>query len=234
MDLPPLHDAVLIRRYKRFLADVELADGCRVTAHCPNTGSMLSCWQPGAPVQLWYSDSPRRKLAWTLERIDMGGGWIGINTHRVNGVIAEAAAAGRLVGFEQLTEVGQELPLQSDDGERSRIDLLLSNQQDKVLVEVKNATYLEDAVVRFPDAVSVRAVKHLRLLQQQVAKGRRAAILFAVNRPEGEVFSPADAIYPAYGKALREAVERGVEACAVRIVHGRCSITTGARVPVLL
>lgn len=234
MELPPLHDGLLIRRYKRFLADVELADGSRVTAHCPNTGSMLSCLKPGAPVQLWRSDSPRRKLAWTLERIDMGGGWIGINTHRVNDVIAEAAAAGRLAGFERFPEVQREIRLQGNDGERSRIDLRLANGKERVLVEVKNATLLDGGVVRFPDAVSIRAVKHLKLLREQVASGQRAAILFAVNRAEGEAMGPADAIDPAYGKALRQAAVDGVEVCAVRLVHGRQHIDAGAWVPVIL
>ena len=93
MKLPPLQEGRILNRYKRFLADIELPDGRVVTAHCPNTGSMLGCWEPGAPVQLSHSENPRRKLAWTLERVDMGGGWIGVNTSRTNAVVAEAVGA---------------------------------------------------------------------------------------------------------------------------------------------
>ena len=96
MRLPPLVDGRILRRYKRFLADIELADGAIVTAHVPNTGRMTRCWMPGAPVQLSHSDDPRRRLAWTLERVDMGQGWIGVHTGRPNAVLAEGIAAGRI------------------------------------------------------------------------------------------------------------------------------------------
>ncbi|HHH39013.1 MAG TPA: DNA/RNA nuclease SfsA, partial [Sedimenticola sp.] len=94
MQLPPLTAARMIRRYKRFLADVELADGSLLTVHCPNTGSMKGCWAPGAPVEISFSDNPKRKLAWTLERVDMGGGWVGVHTGRTNAVVAEAIREG--------------------------------------------------------------------------------------------------------------------------------------------
>ena len=94
MELPPLTNGRILKRYKRFLADIELPDGSQVTAHCPNTGSMLGCWAPDAPVQISHSDNPKRKLAWTLERVDMGNGWIGVHTGRTNGVVEEAIRAG--------------------------------------------------------------------------------------------------------------------------------------------
>ncbi len=94
MKLPPLTNGIILKRYKRFLVDVEFEDGVCVTAHCPNTGSMRRCWKPGARVQLSYSDNPRRKLAWTLERVDMGAGWIGVHTGRSNPVIGEGLRAG--------------------------------------------------------------------------------------------------------------------------------------------
>ncbi|MES9956115.1 MAG: sugar fermentation stimulation protein SfsA, partial [Sedimenticola sp.] len=114
MLLPPLTRGRIIKRYKRFLADVVLDDGSQVTAHCPNTGSMRGCWEPDAPVQLSHSDNPKRKLAWTLERVDMGKGWVGVNTARTNAVVAEAVIEGKvpsLAGYEQLKrEVKFEVP----------------------------------------------------------------------------------------------------------------------------
>ncbi len=126
MQLPPLTNGRILRRYKRFLADVELDDGTLVTAHCPNTGRMTGCWVAGAAVQLSFSNNPKRKLAWTLERVDMGMGWVGVNTARTNSVVAEAILAGRvpsLVGYRKLQrEVRFSLP----GHPASRLDLQLS------------------------------------------------------------------------------------------------------------
>jgi sugar fermentation stimulation protein A len=220
MQLPPLTGGHILRRYQRFLADVELDDGRRVTAHCPNTGSMRSCWAPGAPVQLSHSDDPARKLPWTLERVDMGGGWIGVHTGRVNGVVAEAIAAGRvgpLAGYRRLRrEVAFEVP----DLPRGRLDIgLYDGPGADALVEVKSVTLLDDACLRFPDAVSERARKHLDLLLAATRQGRRGVVLFALNRPEGDCFAPAAAIDPAYARRLAEVSGAGVEALALRIRH---------------
>jgi sugar fermentation stimulation protein A len=234
MDLPRLYDGHILARYKRFLADVQLAAGATVTAHCPNTGSMHGCWRPGAPVQLSRSSDPRRKLAWTLERVDMGAGWIGVNTHRVNSVIAEAAEAGRLPGLERLRRVNREVRVPFPQGASSRLDLLLEGEGCRAYVEVKNTTLLDDGRLCFPDAVSVRARKHLEALQALAAAGSRAVILFALNRPEGSAFAPADAIDPGYGRALRQTVAEGVEVLALRLVHGARSISVARPVPVEL
>ena len=234
MDLPPLQNGHILRRYKRFLADVELAGGGIVTAHCPNTGSMRSCWQPGAPVQLSRSSDPRRKLAWTLERVDMGAGWVGVNTHRVNAVIAEAAKAGRLPGLERLRTVRREVRVPGLDGASSRLDLLLEGDGASAYLEVKNTTLLEDGLLRFPDAVSLRARKHLLALEALLAAGFRAVILFALNRPEGSAFTPADSIDPEYGRALRHAAGAGVEVLALRVRHGARTISADHPVAVEL
>ena len=234
MMLPDLSRGTILRRYKRFLADVDLDDGRSVTAHCPNTGSMKTCWEPGVPVELSFTDAPHRKLPWTLERVDMGAGWVGVNTHRVNAVIAEAAAHGLLPGFETMRDVNREVPVAAPDNERARLDLLLKGSDAPVYVEVKNATLLEGDLVRFPDAVSARASKHMQVLRGLVAAGHRALILFAVNRPEGAAMAPADDIDPDYGKALRAAVADGVEVLALRLDHDRCSIQVGAALPLAL
>ncbi len=220
MQLPPLTSGRIIKRYKRFLADVELEDGTLVTAHCPNTGTMKSCWEPGAPVQLSFSDNPKRKLAWTLERVDMGRGWLGVNTHRSNGIIAEGIEHGlipELAGYDQLR---REVKFELEGHPTARFDLLLSEGTGAdAYVEVKNATLLDGDYIRFPDAVSERGRKHLDLLLEAVRLGYRGVVLFAVNRPEGSCFAPAQAIDPAYAERLREVVAEGVEALAIRIRH---------------
>jgi len=232
MQLPPLTDGRILRRYQRFLADVELLDGRVVTAHCANTGSMQSCWEAGAPVQLSHSDNPRRKLAWTLERIDMGGGWIGVNTLRVNAVVAEGIAAQRLPQLAGYGVMQREVPFCASGLPRGRLDLRLSQgKAPDALVEIKNVTLLQDAELRFPDAVSLRARKHLDLLAAAYRQGLRAVVLFALNRPEGERFAPAAGIDRDYAERLCEVSRAGVEVIAVRLHHGRDSITLGGGVP---
>ncbi|MGD8587905.1 MAG: DNA/RNA nuclease SfsA [Chromatiales bacterium] len=234
MQLPPLTNGIIQRRYKRFLADVELEDGQMVTAHCPNTGSMRSCWRPGALIQVSHSDNPRRKLAWTLERVDMGQGWIGVHTGRTNSVIGEGLRQGTieaLVGYRHVRgEVvcpGLELP-------RTRFDFLLTEGDGPdAWVEVKNVTLYEGRCLQFPDAVTERGRKHLEGLAQLSRQGLRAVMIYALNRPEGSCFSPADAIDPAYGMTLRRVVqEAGVEVLALRIRHSTQSMEVAESVEV--
>ncbi len=233
MRFASLTNGRILRRYQRFLADVELEDGRVVTAHCPNTGSMRTCWEPGAAVQISHSDNPRRKLPWTLERVDMGGGWIGVNTGVVNAIIAEAVREGRveaLAGYERLR---REVTLDLPGWPRGRLDLgLYDGPREDVLVEIKNVTLLDGGAVRFPDAVSERARKHLDLLLAARDRGWRAMILFAVNRPEGEYFAPARDVDPEYALRLAQVTAGGVEAMALRIRHENDGASAGALVPV--
>ena len=235
MQLPPLFDGRILRRYKRFLADVELADGACVTAHVPNTGSMATCWEPGAPVQVSYSDNARRKLAWTLERVQMGAGWVGVHTGRTNPVIAEAIAGERVTRLLGYGRLQREVSYAPAGQQRGRIDLLLSaGSGADALVEVKNVTLLDGEHVRFPDSVSLRGRKHLDLLRTAVEEGYRGVILFAVNRPEGNCFAPAWGIDPAYAERLLDVVEAGVEALAVRIRHAADGMEAGECLPLYL
>lgn len=235
MQLPPLVSGRILRRYKRFLADVELDDGRTVTAHCPNTGSMRTCWEPGAPVQLSHSDNPRRKLAWTLERVDMGGGWIGVNTGLANAVIAEGIAAGQVASLGGYARLRREITLDLPDLPRGRLDIgLYEGSNPDALVEVKNVTLLENGRLRFPDAVSERGRKHLDLLLAAHERGWRAVILFALNRPEGTCFEPAADIDPAYALRLTQVVAGGVEALAVRIQHDAAGLRVNGTVAVRL
>jgi sugar fermentation stimulation protein A len=223
MRLPPMTSGRMVRRYKRFLADVELSDGILVTAHCANTGSMEGCWAPGAPVELSHSDNPRRKLAWTLERIDMGDGWIGVNTLRVNAIVAEGISLGRIKPLAGYRNIRSE-PVMDFGSGRSRLDLLLAAADGDCLVEVKNATLLRDGVIQFPDAVTTRGRKHLDMLAHAAMLGYRACLVFAINRPESTRFRPADATDPAYASRLFEVMTQGVEVIVVKLVHGRQAI----------
>ncbi|MGD2081572.1 MAG: DNA/RNA nuclease SfsA [Chromatiales bacterium] len=233
MHLPPLTDGVILRRYKRFLADVDLGGGRVVTAHCPNTGSMQGCWAPGAPVQLSRSASPTRKLPWTLERVDMGAGWVGVNTGRVNAVVGEALAGGALCGLGGYARVRREVACSLDGHPAARLDLKLEEGgAADAWVEVKNVTLLDGDRVRFPDAVSKRARRHLDLLAALVERGERGVMVFAVNRPEGNCFSPAGAIDPGYAEALHRVCAAGVEALAVRIVHTADAMVAAGGLPV--
>lgn len=232
MRYPPLVSGRLLRRYQRFLADVTLDDGRQVTAHCPNTGSMKTCWQPDAPVQLSASTNPNRKLAWTLERIDMGQGWIGVNTGLVNGVVAAGIRAGRIPALAGYGELRREVTLDWPGLPRSRLDLgLYQGPGADTLVEIKNVTLLDGECLRFPDAVSERGRKHLDLLAEAHRRGWRSLILFALNRPEGSCFGPAWDIDPAYAKRLQEVAAQGIEVLPIRLRHGDQDVEVAEQVP---
>lgn len=212
MKLPdPLTEGRLVRRYKRFLADVELADGTVVTAHTANTGSMQQCAVPGQAVLLSRSDNPKRKLAWSWELVKVNGHWVDINTHRANRVVEEALRNGLVREFQGYA-VHPEFPFA-----KSRIDFMLQGPKEKVLLEVKNVTLCcEPGVACFPDAVTTRGQKHLHDLTEARQAGWRSVIFFLVQRGEAESFKPADAIDAEYGRLLRTAVNSGVEAFAYR------------------
>ncbi len=203
-----LTEGILIRRYNRFLADVRLNDDTVITAHCPNSGSMKTCKEPGWKVLLSRSDNPKRKLKYTWEMVHNGKCWIGINTMVPNRIAVEAIQSGVI---PELSGYG-DLKTERRYGENSRIDILLSEGDRHCYVEVKNVTLVEsDGYYKFPDAVTTRGRKHLQELMDMVNKGRRAMMLFVIQRNDGTIFKPAVDIDPLYGKTLREAYERGVE-----------------------
>lgn len=209
---PPI-EGRLRSRYKRFFADVELPGGERITAHCPNTGSLLGCLRAGSPVWLRDSRNPQRKLRYTWQAIRVGRSWVNVDTNLPNRVVAEAVAAGRvpqLAGYDRLR---REVPY----GRSSRIDLLLEKEgAPACYVEVKSTTLTEGRAALFPDAVTERGRKHLHELVETVRSGARAVQFFFVNRRDVDVFRPADVIDPSYGEALREAHAAGVEVLAWR------------------
>ncbi len=229
----PLVGGRLVKRYKRFLADVVLDDGTELTAHCPNTGSMLGCQAPGSRVWLSRSDNPKRKYAYTWELVEVDGGvLVGINTGRSNALVREAVEAGvirELGGYEAIRgEVRY-------GSEGSRVDFLLSGASGECYVEVKNVTAaVADGVALFPDAVSARGTKHLRELMGAVrSEQRRAVLCFCVQRTDVTEVRPADHIDPEYGRTLREAIAAGVEAVAYRARMGADAVALEAPVPVV-
>lgn len=226
MQLPPLVNGRILNRYKRFLADVVLESGETITAHCPNTGSMKGCWEPQAPVQLSVSDNPKRKYRYTLERVDMGAGWVGVNTMRVNPVVCEGIRAGAVAELAGYSALKTEPAFNAEGHAGSRFDAALLDEDDQpqAYVEIKNTTLFDGDIISFPDAVTERGRKHLNLLEIAVSRGHRAVILFAVNRPEGQWFEAAADIDPQYAETLAEVCDAGVEAIVVRLVHGPESI----------
>lgn len=219
--VPLFTRARLIRRYKRFLADVVFDDGARTTVHCPNTGSMLGCDVPDSVVWLSRSDNPKRKypLTWEIVETDTGVP-VGINTNRSNRLVREAIEAGVIVELAGYPRIQSEVTV----GEgRSRIDFLLSGGQElkDCYVEVKNVTATaRDGIAVFPDAVSLRGSKHLRELSGLVGLGYRAVLCFCVQRDDVAEVRPAEAIDPVYAATLREAVAAGVELIAYRAKVG--------------
>ena len=198
----------LIQRYKRFLADVQLEDGSLVTAHCTNTGSMKTCWEPGERVLLETATNPERKLKFTWLAVERPGGWVGVETGMPNRVVAEAARRDALPGLAGLHNVRTEVKYGS---ERSRIDVLALDGTDRqVFIEVKNTTLKEGSWALFPDAVTERGTKHLRELQGMVREGHRAAIAFFVHRTDVDRFDAAREIDPVYAAELDRAAHSGV------------------------
>ena len=197
---------ILVKRYKRFLADVQLDDGTVVTAHCTNSGTMKSCLENGAAVFLSPVNDPSRKTRFTWEMIEINGGWVGINTANPNKLAFEAIRDGAIPGMEHYTHVQREV--QFGD---SRFDLFAENETEKCFAEVKNVTLKEGKYALFPDAVTTRGQKHLKTLMEVKKQGMRAVMLYIIQRTDVEIFAPAAAIDPGYARLLKEAAGAGVE-----------------------
>lgn len=213
MQFRPLCEGRLLRRYKRFLADVELADGAVITAHCPNTGAMTGCVEEGATVWLSRSNEPKRKYAHTWELVATSRGLACIHSALANKVVREAIEAGRIPGLEGYPEVRSEVKY----GANSRADLLLAGPAGRVFVEVKAVTLCADGGQGlFPDAVSERGRKHLLELQTVLDAVTRSALVFCVFHEGINRVSAAGEIDPAYRDALALAQAAGVEVLAWR------------------
>ena len=204
----PLAPGRLIRRYKRFLADVELENGEKALAHCPNSGSMLSCLEDMAPVMLTPSDNPKRRTAYTWEMIFINGGWLGVNTLVPNKLMVRAAELKAHPIFGRVAKVRPEVKV----SEHSRLDLACELEDGgRLFCEVKNVTLMQNGLARFPDAKTQRGAKHLAELISLREKGHRAAMLYVVQRGDTGAFEPAADIDPAYAEGFFRAREAGVE-----------------------
>jgi sugar fermentation stimulation protein A len=224
----PTTEGKLLKRYKRFLADVEMEDGEVITAHCPNTGSLKGCVPEGARAVLRDSENPKRKLRWTFQTVEVDGTWVNVDTGLPNALVAEAIDAGlipELTGYDSLRR-------EVKYGENSRIDILLERGEERCYVEVKSTTLAEGGVARFPDAVTERGRKHLVELERMVQEGHRAVIFFCVSRGDVKSFEPAADIDPKYAEVLRRVCPAGVEALAYSTVVGPTSFDIGQRLDI--
>ncbi len=229
---PELIPGRLIKRYKRFLADVELEDGTLVTAHCPNSGSMTACSEPGRPVYLSWHDNPKRKLKYTWEIIQMPDSLVGVNTLVPNRLIKKSVENGWVAELAAYEEIRSEV--QTSKG--SRLDLLLTDSHGaRCYVEIKNCTLVTQGVACFPDAVTQRGRKHLKELQRLTAGGNRCVMFFCIQRMDAECFRPADQIDAAYGEALRKVhLKWGVEILVYDVWMDLERIVLNRKIPIQL
>ena len=211
----PLIKGKLIKRYKRFMADIELSNGDLVTAHCANSGSMLSINEPGAEVWISPANNPERKLKYTWEMIRINQSLVGVNTQHPNALVAEAIVAGKISALSGVDKLQREIKY----GTNSRIDILLTMLDGrKCYVEVKNVTMRRDltkgAPAEFPDGITARGTKHLGELSNMVLQGNRAVMFYLVQRYDACTMMIARDIDATYGESLDTARAAGVEVLA--------------------
>ena len=228
-----LTEARLIKRYKRFLADVRMDDGNTITVHCANTGAMTGCQPENARIWLTRSANKKRKYAYSWELVELEDRALAcINTSLTNKIARQAIDEKLIAELTAYSSCRTEVVY---GDENSRIDFLLSHNDQLCYVEVKHVTLkVADRLAAFPDAVTKRGQKHLRELISQVKLGHRAVMLFIVMRTDVDTMVPADSIDPEYGQLLRQAVDMGVEVIAYKVNISLQSITIESSIPVLL
>lgn len=229
---PPLRPAVLLRRYKRFLADVRCPDGTELTLHCANTGAMTGCSEPG--LEVWYGTSanPARKYPHSLEVVCSPLGRVGVNTALANALVAEGLSAGRIEPLTGYGQVRREVRVPDTD---TRFDFCLDGPAGRCWVEVKSMTLAgADGRGAFPDAVSARALRHVQTLAARRRQGERAVLLFCAQHTGIRWTTTADEIDPEYGAAVRAAVADGVEVLAWGCRIEPASISLAGQLPVRL
>lgn len=203
-----LTPGILIKRYKRFLADVKLADGRIITVHCPNSGSMKGLAYPGAPVMLGYNPNPKRKYPFTWHLVQIEGVWVGINTHLPNDLVEQALILGKIRLFPHIKTIEREVRY----GEKTRFDFRITTAQDDIYyLEVKNVTLREADQALFPDAITQRGTRHLQDLAQISRTGGKAVSFYLVQRADCTSFGIAAHIDPLYYTAYQKAREEGVQ-----------------------
>ncbi|MBD2195343.1 MULTISPECIES: DNA/RNA nuclease SfsA [Calothrix] len=215
---PTLYPGILLKRYKRFFADVQLLNGEIVTAHCPNTGPMTGVSTVGSAVQLSQSANPKRKLAYTLELIQVDDNyptWVGVNTALPNQIVKLALARYLFPELGEYSHIKGEVVYGQD--KKSRVDFFLtgSDGERPIYLEVKNTTWCQGSLAIFPDTETTRGQKHLRELMALLPQSR-AVMLYFINRGDCTEFAPGDTTDPIYGKLLRDAIALGLEVLPCR------------------
>lgn len=232
MEFPEaLIKGTLLRRYKRFLSDIELEGGDQITAHCANPGSMLGLQEPGAEVWLLPARKPGRKLPFSWELIRVGEHLVGINTGRPNAIVEEALRGGKVAELAGYRDLRREVKY----GRNSRIDILLENpERPPCYVEIKNVHLKRGAAAEFPDSVTARGAKHLAELADMADQGARAVMFYLVQRGDCDQFSIAADIDPTYAEALNHALAHGVEAICYDCRVSRAGIEVNHPLPLAL
>lgn len=226
---PPLTEAILRLRYKRFLSDISIGEE-KFVAHVPNTGAMTSCWEANWRCAVSKSSNPKRKLPYTLELTHNGTSWIGVNTANANKLAGEWLRGEELLPLSGYKTITPEKKIGD-----SRIDFFLESPGlAPCYVEVKSVTLKKDSEAQFPDAVSTRGQKHLRELMKLKDSGARACLLFVVQREDVEVVAPARDIDPIYADLLLEAFDKGVEIFAYQCRISLDEIKLGKALPIRL
>lgn len=225
---PDLIRGILVKRYKRFMADVQLENGEVVTAHCPNSGSMQTCSQPGRPVYLSYHDNPKRKLKYTWEIIEMPTSLVGINTQVPNRLVFKSIQQQKVEALNGYDRLHREVKTPG----KARLDILLSRgAAERCYLEIKNCTLVEKGTAFFPDAITQRGRKHLVEMQALTASGFRCVMFYLIQRMDAAVFKPADHIDPGYGSELRRAHRNGVEILVYDVHMDLETIALNRKVP---
>lgn len=208
----PLISGILMKRYKRFLADIKLDDGSEVTVHCANPGAMMGITTPGLKVLLSKSDNPKRKLPLTWEMVEIDGVWIGVNTSNPNAIVYKALLNNEIPALSGYKNIKPEVKY----GKNSRIDFLLTDGPTQMcLVEVKNVHLIRaENIAEFPDCVTARGAKHQQELLEQVQNGVRCVVLYVVQRGDAKFFKVANDLDKVYGQAALQAYKGGVEMLA--------------------
>jgi sugar fermentation stimulation protein A len=225
-----LQPGTLIRRYKRFLADIETADNRGLTVHCPNSGSMLGCSEPGSPVMISRSDNPARKYPHTLEMVQSDSVWVGVNTSLTNKLVREALEQGIAKEFGNLDSIVQEVKTSAN----TRLDFLLERESKLIYMEVKNCSLAADGAAMFPDAKTARGTKHLLELAALKRQGHTTAVFFCVQRGDADYFKPAHHIDPLYAETLVKVAAEGVMVLAYQADVSPTEITITRKLPVQL
>ncbi len=210
MTFPKLFKGRLIKRYKRFLADIILDNGEKITAHVPNSGAMSSCVEPNCIVYVSFHDNPKRKLKYTLELTKINGSLICTNTNYANKVGIEAIQKSKIKELTGYTSIKPEQKY----GKNSRIDILLENEKQKCFVEIKSVSLKLGSTIAFPDAVTARGTKHLHELIDMAHAGHRAVMLYIATRSDSKNFRIANEIDKIYFQTLKLAMSEGVEVLA--------------------